>query len=376
MTRYPIKSVAVVTGHAQPQLSKGQQAFNKLIKQIEKKRAQLTDWEAAIPPYRQKYASELLPLVEDLVDLQAKLVHCLDRVSDQKGLTRTERGVIARVIADVAGQILAGRDDAELKAIYNKHSRSDYDGEEAANIEGMKSMLEDVLGVDLGDGLDMSSPEELFKRVEAQMQEEWARNNADRQAWEERRPKRKKSAKQLAKEAQQQAEEQQISQSIREVYRKLVSALHPDREPDTQERERKTALMQRVNQAYEKRNLLQLLKLQLELEHIDQNAINNISEDRLKHYNKVLKEQLAELELEILHVEGAFMAQFGIDPFEKISPGTIMRDLASEIAEVQHTIRDIKKDVLAFEDIKKVKAWLKKIQREAAKMDDYGDCPF
>ncbi len=134
--------------------------------------------------------------------------------------------------------------------------------------------------------------------------------------------------------------------------------------------------MQRVNQAYEKRNLLQLLKLQLELEHIDQNAINNISEDRLKHYNKVLKEQLAELELEILHVEGVFMAQFGIDPFEKVSPGTIMRNLANDIAEVQHTIRDIKKDVLAFEDIKKVKAWLKKIQREAAKMDDYGDCPF
>ncbi len=123
--------------------------------------------------------------------LQAKLVHCLDRVSDEKGLTRTERGVIARVIADVAGQILAGRDDAELKAIYNKHSRSDYDGEEAANIKGMKSMLEDVLGVELGDDLDMSSPEELFKRVEAQMQEEWARNNADRQAWEDRRPKRK-----------------------------------------------------------------------------------------------------------------------------------------------------------------------------------------
>ena len=134
--------------------------------------------------------------------------------------------------------------------------------------------------------------------------------------------------------------------------------------------------MQRVNEAYEKRNLLQLLKLQLELEHIDQATVNNISEDRLKHYNKILKEQLEELDQEIFHVEGGFMAQFGINPFDSVSPGTIMRDLATEIAGVQHTIRDLKKDVIAFEDIKKVKAWLKKVRREAAKMDDYGDCPF
>lgn len=376
MTRTHVKTVAVVTGHDQPQLSKGQQAFNKLIKQIEKKRAQLTDWEAAIPLYQQKYTSELLPLVEGLMDMQVKFLHSLDRASDHKEMKKSERGVIASLIVDLAGQLLSSRDDTELKAVYNKHSNSDYDSKEAANIKGMKSMLEDVLGVELGDDLNMSSPEELFQRVEAQMREEWAQENADRQAWEERRPKRKKSAKQLAKEAQQQAEEEQISLSIREVYRKLASALHPDRETDLQERERKTALMQRVNQAYEKRNLLQLLKLQLELEHIDQNAVNNISEERLKHYNKILKEQLAELEQEIMHVEGGFMAQFGISPFERVSPGTIMRDLASEIAEVQHTIRDIKKDVLAFEDIKKVKAWLKKIRRQAIEMDDFGDCPF
>ena len=376
MTRTHLKTVAIVTGHDQPMLFKGQQAFNKLIKQIEKKRVQLADWEATIPLYQQKYASELLPLVVSLMDMQVKFLHSLDRASDHKEMKKSERAMIASLIVELAGELLASRDDKELKAVYNKHSNSDYDKKEAANIKGMKSMMEDVLGVDLGDDLDTSSPEELLKRVQAQMEEEWAQNNAERQAWEALQPKRKKSAKQLAKEARQQAEEQQVSQSIREVYRKLVSALHPDREPDIQERKRKTALMQRVNEAYEKRNLLQLLKLQLELEHIDQATVNNISEDCLKHYNKILKEQLAELEQEIFHVEGGFMAQFGINPFDRVSPGTIMRDLATEIVGVQHTIRDLKKDVIAFEDIKKVKAWLKKVQREAAKMDDYGDCPF
>lgn len=376
MTRTHLKTVAVVTGHDQPKLSKGQQAFNKLIKQIEKKRVQLADWETAIPLYQQKYTGELLPLVVNLMDMQVKFLHSLDRASDHTEMKKSERGMIASLIVELAGELLASRDDKELKAVYNKHSKSDYDKKEAADIKGMKSMMEDVLGIDLGDDLDTSSPEDLLKRVEAQMEKAWEQDNAEQEAWEARQPKRKKSAKQLAKEAQQQAEEQQVSQSIREVYRKLVSALHPDREPDIQERKRKTTLMQRVNEAYEKRNLLQLLKLQLELEHIDQATVNNISEERLKHYNKILKEQLAELDQEIFHVEDGFAAQFGIDPFEMIAPGTIMRDLAAEIAGVRHTIRKIEKDVIAFEDIKKVKAWLKKVQREAAKMDDYGDCPF
>ena len=376
MTKNHIEIAAVSPGLDQPKLTKGQQTFNKLIKQIEKKRAHLADWETAIPLYRQKYTSELLPLVNSLMDMQIKFVHSLDRACDHKEIKKSERGMIAGLIADLAADLLASRDDDGLKAVYNKHSRSDYGSKQAADIEGMKTMLEDVLGFDLGDDMDMNSPEELLERVKAQMAEEWARNNAEEQAWEKRRPQRKKSAKQLAKEARQQAEEQQASLSIREVYRKLASALHPDREPDTRERARKTALMQRVNEAYEKRNLLQLLKLQLELEHIDHAAINSIGEDRLKHYNKILKEQLADLEQEIFHVEDEFAAQFGIDPFDVISPDAIMRDLAREIVEIKRNIRTIEKDVLGFEDINKVKAWIKKVKREAAKMDDYGDCPF
>ena len=373
MAKTHLKVVAVASGHDQHKLSKGQQAFNKLIEQIEKKRAQLVDWEAAVLRYQKKYTGELQPLVDDLMDRQVRMVHSLDRASVQKGLSKIERGAIAGLIVDLADQLLANRDDAELKAIYNKHSHSDYDQEEAADIKHMKSVMEGVLGVDLGDDFDVNSGEEFLKHIQSKMEEEWAQENVKRQAWEERRSKRKKTAKQLAKEVQQQAEEQQISLSIREVYRKLASALHPDRETDARERERKTALMQRVNEAYEKRNLLQLLKLQLELEHIDQNTVNNISEDRLKHYNKILKEQLAELEREIYHVEGEFVMQFNIDPFQKVSPRTIMRHLTGEITEVQHAIRDIEKDMLELEDIKKVKAWLKKMRLQAAEMDDFAD---
>lgn len=373
MTKTHVKAVRIAADPSQ--LSKAQKAFNTLIKQIENKRARLAAWETAIPSYQQKYLSELVPLVDTSVDLQVEMVHCLDRAYDKKGLSKTERRMIADLIADLAGEIVAERDDAGLRAVYNKHSPFEYDQENATSSMDMKSMLEEMLGMDLGEDFDMSSPEEIMKRAQAKIQEARQQSDADRQAREERRAKRKKTAKQLAKEAQQQAEEQHISQSIREVYRKLASALHPDRETDPQERQRKTALMQRANDAYAKKNLLQLLELQLELEHIDQAAINSMSEDRLKHYNKVLKEQLIELDQEIMDVEDRFRAQFDISPFFDVAPGTIMRDLNEDIADVTQTIHDLKRDLLVFEDVKRVKAWLKDVRRQS-RMENFDDIPF
>ena len=374
MLKIQTKALSIVTGKDHPHLSKEQKAFNALIKKIDEKRANLAAWQEIIPAYQKKYASDFIPLVETSHEIQIEMVHFLDRACDQKGLTSPERRMIHELISGMAGDLAVERNDEELKNIYNKHSGSDLDKEAAASLNGLKSMLEDVIGIDLGDDLDMSSPEEIFKRAQAHMHEQQTQFEAERQAFAEQQAKRKKTAKQIAKESKQQAEEQQTSQSIRELYRKLASALHPDREPDPEERERKTGLMQRINQAYDKKNLLLLLELQLELEHIDQTTINNISSNRLKHYNKILKEQLNELEHEIFVTEDVFKSQFGLSPFERLTPSTLMRNLAAEIVGIQQAIRELKSDLLAFQDIKKLKAWLKGM-RLRQKMD-YLDCPF
>jgi len=202
-----------------------------------------------------------------------------------------------------------------------------------------------------------------------------AQDALENRAREARRAKRKKTPRQLAAEAREQVEQAELSLSIREVYRKLASALHPDRETDPQERERKTTLMQRANQAYSKNSLLQLLELQLELEHIDQSVINNIGEDRLKHYNKILKEQVGELDHEILHVENGFKHSYGIPPFIEVSPGTIMRNLAADIFSLQESLHALEHDLLVFDDIKQLKDWLKMVKRSLA-TPRFDDMPF
>jgi hypothetical protein len=370
------KAIGISTNQGQSTLSKGQKSFNNLIKKIEAKRIELAAWQEAIPFYQKKHSVALAPLIVAAQDLHVEIVYSLDRMCGQKGLTKPERDKLGNVIAELAGDLAAERDDDELKIIYNKYSGSDFDAEEAEEAYRMKLLMESMTGVNLGDDLDAFSPEEMMQRMREKLQEQQAKNFAERDEQAAGQAARKKTAKQLAKEAREQAEEQEISQSIREVYRKLVSALHPDREPDLQERERKTALMQRVNQAYDKKNLLLLLELQLELEHIDQAAINDISESRLKHFTKVLKEQLDELEQEISQTDDLFRMQFNLDPYERLNPATIMRQLDFQIADMALTIRDLKNDLLMFEDIKKLKVWLKSLRKPRRIVDPWEECPF
>lgn len=346
-------------------LSKEQTAFNALIKKIDARRATLADWGKEITRFRQCYASDLLPLQDAEIDQHIELARSLDLAHGQRGVTKGDRQKLSAMIIQLAEFILERRDNDEIKALYNQHSESDFDAEEAAQQDGMKSMLEEMLGMDLGDDIDLSSPEEVIRRVQQQYEAEGEAAQAE--------PKpRKKTARQLAREAHQEAEEKQMSQSIRDVYRKLASALHPDREPDPTERERKTALMQRVNEAYEKGDLLQLLELQLQLEHIDQAHLATLGGERLKHYIKILKGQLEELEMEIRHIKHGLAAEFGISPYGTFRPKDLLRMLHADIAQCERNIRQAKADVETANDPKRLKAWLRTItlrQRSAPDFD-------
>jgi hypothetical protein len=375
MSKTSLKAVSIATGHDKAILSNGQKTFNNLIKQIEKRRDRLKKWEAVMPAFQKKFVDTLLPLERTAADLRTKIVYRLDEACDEKGLTKSERRTISELIASLAAELLGGSDDAQLKAVYNRHSQSDYDTETAAAAEEMKSVMEEMLGFELGDDIDMNSWDDVLQRAQAGMEAQMAREAAAHQAREEQRAKRKKSPKQQAAQARQEAEQAQLSQAIRDVYRKLASALHPDREADPQERDRKTALMQRVNQAYGKNDLLKLLELQLELEHIDQSAINGISEDRLKRYNQILKEQVAELDQEIRHVEAGFKDTYDIPPHASVSPGTVLRDLANDIALVRLGISEMEGDLRAFDDVKKLKQWVKDLKRQRADVD-FDGMPF
>ncbi|MCA8066409.1 J domain-containing protein [Burkholderia sp. AU38729] len=358
-------AVAIAPGHEAASLSNAQKAFNTLVQQIEKRRERLGAWEAAMPAFQKKFVDELLPLEQTSTALRIRLLNQLDDAYLQKGLSKAEQHTLSGMIASMARDLLDFSDDAQLKAIHARHDAADHGSNAAAEPEP-EPKSEPTPGVTKEDDLDALSPEALMARMQAELDAQFERDMAQHAAREAQRAKRKKAPRQSAALAKREAEQAEASRSIREVYRKLASALHPDRETDPQEQERKTVLMQRVNHAYANGKLLQLLELQLEIEQIDRHAINGLGEDRLARYNGILEDQLRELDQEIQDVETGFRRTYGIAPSVKVAPDTIMRMLARDIAGTQRSIHDLNLTLREFDDPANVKEWLKDMKRQRA----------
>ncbi|EDT44042.1 J domain-containing protein [Burkholderia ambifaria] len=361
-------AVAIAPGHETASLSKAQKTFNTLVKHIEKRRERLGAWEAVMPAFQKKFVDALLPLEQESMALRIKLIHLLDDAFLQKGLSKAEQRTLSDLIADMARDLMQVSDDATLKVIYNRHVGSANVGNATAapDPEPTEPEREPEPQSQPPEDLDSLSPDELAERMQAELDAQFERDMAAHAAREAQRARRKKAPKQSAAQARIEAEQAESSKSIREIYRKLASALHPDRETDPREQERKTVLMQRVNHAYAKGNLLQLLELQLEIEQIDRRAIDGLSEARLTRYNGILEEQLRELDQEIQHVENDFRRTYGIASSTKAAPDTVLRMLTRDIAGMQRGNQDLAVALREFEDPDKVRDWLKDMKRRPA----------
>ena len=377
MTRH-IPSVRIALETDQPNLTKGQRTFNTLVKKIEASRQELGLWQVAFEAYQQKVAGECVPLQKSFAELRIEFLHTLDRALDQHKVTRAEREFVQNLICEVAHILIVQTGDEALKALYNKHGDFDFDTEEAAAAKELKSRMTQMFGIDSDeDGLEQgASPQELLEKIQAKVAQEQAR----RQDEAGQHPSQTKTPKQQARADKARLEAETTSLSIREVYRKLASALHPDREPDAAERARKTTLMQRVNQAYASKDLLQLLELQLELEHIDAKAIAGLSEDRLKHFNKILREQLAELEQEMLQYVLPLRAALDLPRHVALSPESVLPCLQRDIAGMKQDVKRMKLELQVTQNLGTFKAWIKAAkltakasQREMRDRDDFAD---
>lgn len=338
-------------------LSKAQKKFNSLIKKIDAQKKILVDWESSKLKISQQINAEYQPLFDTYNQARAELLYLFDRAHGDSFFKKTDKAKLKEIICNLAIELIqVGMD--EFKEIYNRYNNTDFDTETQEMDEDiastMKSMMEDMFGMELDD-VDLSSPEQIFEAIQQKMdgQQESILHQQTQRA------PRKKTAKQLEKEAREQEEAQNASKSIQEVFRKLVAVLHPDREPDEAERERKTELMQRVNEAYSKKDLLQLLALQLEIEQIDQSNLNTIAEDKLKHFNKILQEQLDELLQEIDDIQFPFRVLLNVPPYVSLKPKNVLNSLSYDIDRLNDSIRDIKIEIEELQNPVNLKAMLK-----------------
>jgi len=343
---------AATTEDGRP-LTPAQKRFQSLVKRIEAERRTLSAWQTHAPAFRQAYWEAIDPLMEDLDAATRQWAFALDDAMAKTTWTAAQRTTLRELICEATSTLLAAGDDAEVKALFDKHADVDYDSEQRDLLMTLKAVAEQELGLDLGDD-DVTSEDELRERIR---QAEATAADAAGAAPEVEPPPARPHVN--AAEKRRHLDAAEASRSLREIYRKLASALHPDRETDPVQREVKTAQMQRVNQAYANNDLLSLLQLQLDIEQIDTHHLATASDQRLKHYNNVLGEQLEELKDEVHDVATDFCMEFRLESWplpkpEKLAPfiERAKREVKAELFVVQCNLR-------MLGDVAATKRWLR-----------------
>lgn len=111
-----------------------------LALQLDAARAKLRLWREVEPVYQKQFEEVLAPLESAALELKAKLVLCFDHACKQKELTRAERELASELVQQLGQETLAAIvldgtpadcDVDRLKAVYLKHSGSDFDAEVA-----------------------------------------------------------------------------------------------------------------------------------------------------------------------------------------------------------------------------------------------------
>jgi hypothetical protein len=359
--------------------SKLQREFRRVLQKVDRLKQRVRGWKEAradIDTEISRYAA----LMGRLHELGRAMVELLDRSYPDAMFSKADRKKLGQMICEIAGDLIEAGSHEDLKPLYNRYSRSDFDVEAAAadaqNAAALRSMME-MFGMEFGDA-DVSSLDKLKAFTEEQIREAEAEAEEEAAAAAERRARRKKSAKQRAAEARREAEQRNNGKALQDVYRALAKALHPDREQDPVERARKTELMREVNVAYEARDLLRLLELQLELEQVEAAQVDALAEERLRHYLRILEEQGRQLAVELEELELPFRLELGLEPSERLAPAQVVSRVRGDAAEVKQQIATMERDLAAFQDAARLKAWLKaqggpRRRSHAPRVDRSGD---
>jgi len=319
---------------ADPALAQQQERFNLLLRDVALWRAALADWKDRMERYQQAVE----PVRRGLHAAWRQWVFALDHASLQPGLSRAERKQLSRELHEAAAPLRELEDDPEIAAVAARHA-------EASTC----APAQQDAGEAGGDEEHLEDPTQDWERQAAAAAAQRAERAAKRRAASASNRRRK--------------EEQEVSGSVRDVYRRLASALHPDREPDAQQRERKTALMQQANQAYAEQNLLALLELQLQAEQIDAAHLASVDRRRLQHYATVLEEQLTDLQTETRRLEAEFRAATGLAPGSGLQPRKADRIISSETQRLRGDLLLLRRQIRTLQGLDGLKGWLREQRR-------------
>jgi hypothetical protein len=288
-------------------LTKEQKAFNRNTKRIENLTKKIEETRLYLDKALLLYTDELFPLQRKQAEAFLQLSFLLDQMHGKYKFTKTQSSQISAMVVMFLHNAFEHLDaDEKSKALYDKHSPEEtYEEVAAEQVDEQLRHLVDMLELQFGVKVDKSEFPDLASATEEDvaafmysLMERLSREQQDQREQKPISPKRKKTAKQIEKEKREEAAEEMQKKSMRSIYLSLAKVLHPDMTIDNAEGKKNEELMKQVTQAYEKKDLAALLRLEMEWIHEEEGHLENLADEQLVVYNKALKEQVKELENE------------------------------------------------------------------------------
>jgi hypothetical protein len=343
------ETALIISKSQQKVLSKHQQTFNKYIKRIEKLRHDLERIKRSLHEKMQFFEKNLYHLEKQILELKKEHTRLLFNVYKDKKLSlKKDKRILREIISSQLNDIFneeGGEPDPELEEIFKGIEGLSYKDAERESFVHMKSEIENIfdeagLEADLNDFYPGMPKEEVMKKLK-EMQEKMGEQQDNTG---QKRKSRKKTKKQLEKEERERQIEESRTKSISGIYRQLAKVLHPDLEQDEAVKLEKEELMKQLTIAYENNDLHTLLSLEIAWIQKEENNPGKLTDDKLNIYNEVLKEQVCELELELLQVR--FHPSYRpLHRYSMYKPDIENLDLRKEKLEAEAVIGDLKSDI-------------------------------
>lgn len=345
-------------------LSPAQKRFNELLARIEVLTHQVQRLQAWSDRHRHAHVQALYTAAQEVRELRKNLLlflheqlHSADLTAQQQRMARNKLRSLIDLLSPLA--------DPQVQALADLYANDEVDQEQAQELaeaaERVRAKIEAALGQPIDNPSQYRTPEAM---VAAGMRQWQRQQEADDDRKAAKRAARKAKNKPLAEKAE--VQQTDAKTTLRTIYRQLASALHPDREPDEQERKRKTSLMSEVNAAYEKADLSTLMRLQMQVTQVDPQASARMADDKLQAMCLLLKEQVSALEDDLDQMQFRLSRELCIPVRADTDEAAMTQALQRMQADQRHEVESLASDLRRIAHEAELKRWLKE-QAQLAK---------
>ncbi|MCU0445526.1 MAG: hypothetical protein MUE85_11470 [Microscillaceae bacterium] len=304
-----MNSQALIPLIQQKSLSKLQKEFNTKIRKIAEIKQKIEDTKSQAVYIKNKLDEDIIPLEQEVANVRVEYVKTLDYAYQNFKLSKKDQELLVDLVVGESYELISVFGKTELIELYDYYNTDgmSYAEEEAEIKKEAKKQAENMFSQTFGKKVDLSDLDEeaIFQKMHEMRAEFEAKQKQAEWEAQEKQKNRKRTPKQQEREHKRQAETEQLNKTTRAIYTELVKELHPDREQDEEARAWKTEIMKQITQAYESEDMFELLKLQLQYRQ-SQNQLDELPEERLTYYIKLLKEQIYSLQAEYSQMTSPF----------------------------------------------------------------------